>query len=207
MCASILEDDKSAQRNTIQKQISEILSDYELAPPEGMNSAHVGRWVGQFEVRDQLFILEQTLALLRNAYISRNDYVKKIDDILNSEKNRHIFSRAAFLKIQEANRGTSQSDLLELIQTQAETFGELNIATISRFSTSRRVSQFDEFIYFDDICFSGNKALKDIIWFAEHFNLRDVTIRVFFLGTHRYATYMLKKNLRKGLKAVTLHLL
>ncbi|MBN3238267.1 hypothetical protein DMB85_003770 [Pectobacterium aquaticum] len=160
-----------------------------------MNSAHVGRWIDQFEERDKLFILEQTLALLRNAYISRNDYVEIINSVLSSQRNRSIIPQSAFLNIQEANRGTSQRDLLALLETQAEGFEGLDIVTLSRTSTNQRVAEFNRFIYFDDVCFSGNKALNDITWFVEHFNLSNVTIHVCFLGTHRYATYMLETTL------------
>ncbi|WP_413741648.1 hypothetical protein ACL2XO_23690 [Sodalis sp. RH15] len=185
------------KKNAIKEQIAEILVDYELAPPGGMNTAHVGRWVEQFEESDQLFVLEQTLALLRNAYICRNDYLEKIDDILSVENNRRIILESAFFNIQEANRGTSQSDLLELLETQAEEFDGLDIVTLSRTSTCQRVTQFNKFIYFDDVCFSGSKALNDISWVVEHFDLSDVTIRVCFLGTHRYATYMLETTLAR----------
>lgn len=197
MCENPMDDNESEQKNAIQEQIAEILVGYELAPRRGMNSVHVGRWIEQFEESDKLFILEQTLALLRNAYINKNDYVEKINDILRSENNRPIIRESAFLNIQETNRGTSQIDLLELLETQAEGFEGLGIVTLSRNSKNQRVAQFNKFIYFDDVCFSGNKALSDITWFVEHFNLSNVTIRVWFLGTHRYATYMLETTLAK----------
>ncbi|WP_411749550.1 phosphoribosyltransferase-like protein, partial [Serratia marcescens] len=190
-----LGNNESEQEIAIQEQIAEILMDYELAPLGGMNSTHVGRWVEQFEESDKLFILEQTLALLRNAYISKNDYVEKINDILRRDYNCSIIRRSAFLSIQDANRGASQRDLLELLETQAEEFAELDIVILSRTSTNQQVEEFNEFIYFDDVCFSGSKALSDITWFVEHYNLSNVTIRVCFLGTHRYATYMLETNL------------
>lgn len=188
---------ESEQKKAIQEQIAEILVGYELAPHQGMNSAHVGRWVDQFEERDRLFILEQTLALLRNAYISKNDYEGIINAILRNEGDVSIIRHSAFLNIQEANRGSSQRDLLELLEIQAETFHEVDIVTLSRNVTSHRVAQFTSFIYFDDVCFSGTKALNDITWFVENFNLSNVTIHVFFLGTHTYATYMLETNLAR----------
>ncbi|CAI1951052.1 phosphoribosyltransferase-like protein [Serratia fonticola] len=197
MCRNPLEDNELVKKNVIKEQISEILSDYELAPPGGMNAAHVGRWVDQFEEGDQLFVLEQTLALLRNSYISRSDYLEEIYDILRNDNSRRIILESAFLNIQEVNRGTSQGDLLELLETKAGEFDRLGIVTLSRDSTIQRVTQFDKFIYFDDVCFSGTKALNDISWFVENFNLNDVTIRVFFLGTHRYATYMLYTTLTR----------
>lgn len=195
------------QKNAIQEQIAEILAGYELAPRGGMNSAHVGRWIEQFEERDKLFILEQTLALLRNAYISKDDYVEKINNILRTTSNKFIIRESAFLNIQEANRGTSQRDLLTLLETQASGFCELGIVVLSRDSTNQSVSQFNSFIYFDDVCFSGNKALSDITWFVEHFNLSNVTIRVCFLGTHRYATYMIETTLARRFQGRNITLL
>ncbi|MCR0999224.1 phosphoribosyltransferase-like protein [Serratia rubidaea] len=197
MCENPMDNNESEQKNAIQEQIAEILVDYELAPLGGMNSAHVGRWIEQFEERDKLFILEQTLALLRKAYISKNDYVEKINGILRSDYNCSIISQSAFLNIQEANRGTSQRDLLELLENQAEEFEELDVVILSRTSTKQQVKEFSRFIYFDDVCFSGNKAFNDITWFVEYFNLSHVAIHVCFLGTHRYATYMLETTLAR----------
>lgn len=197
MCESSMGNNESEQQNALQDQIAEILVDYELSPSEGMNSAHVGRWIAQFEERDQIFILEQTLELLRNSYISKKDYVEMIALILGNQRNRPIFSQSAFLDIQEANRGTSQRDLLELLETQAEELEGVDIVTLSRSSANQRVAEFNSFIYLDDVCFSGTKALNDITWFVENFNLSNVTIRVCFLGTHKYATYMLETTLAR----------
>ncbi|HDU2755077.1 TPA: hypothetical protein RFC47_005145, partial [Klebsiella pneumoniae] len=130
MCESSMGNNESEQQNALQDQIAEILVDYELSPSEGMNSAHVGRWIAQFEERDQIFILEQTLELLRNSYISKNDYVEMIALILGNQRNRPIFSQSAFLDIQEVNRGTSQRDLLELLETQAEELEGVDIVTL-----------------------------------------------------------------------------
>ncbi|EMP2043707.1 phosphoribosyltransferase-like protein [Proteus mirabilis] len=197
MCENPMDINESEQKNAIQEQIAEVLMDYELPPPGGMNSAHVGRWIEQFEERDRLFILKQTLALLRNAYISKSNYIDKINDILRYKKNFSIIRESAFLNIQEANRGTSQRDLLELLESQAEESEELDIVILSRTSTKQKVEEFNRFIYFDDVCFSGNKALNDITWFVEYFDLSNITILVCFLGTHRYATYMLKTTLER----------
>ncbi|MBU9852443.1 phosphoribosyltransferase-like protein [Rahnella aceris] len=197
MCERPLGNNELERSNEIKEQISEILRDYELAPIGGMNAAHVGRWVEQFDESDQLFILEQTLALLRNAYITRDDYLEIIDAILRNENNRRIILQSAFLNIQEVNRGTSQRELLETLENKAEEVNGLNINILSRDSTNQQVTQFNQFIYFDDVCFSGNKALNDISWFVENFDLRNVIIRVCFLGTHRYANYMLETTLTR----------
>lgn len=196
MCGNPLDNDE-LEKNVMKAQIAQILTDYELSPDEGMNTAHVGRWLEQFDAAEQSFILKQTLLLLQNSYISKAAYISKVNDILRNRNNRIIIRDSAFLNIQEVNRGASQKDLLEILEDQAEGIDGLDISTVSRDSTNNQVRQFNSYIYFDDVCFSGNKALNDVSWFVEHFDLRNITIFVAFLGTHKYATYMLETTLAR----------
>ena len=107
-------------------------------------------------------------------YFSENDYRRVISSIATDEQNESFFQTAAFLDIQ--NQGTSQSEFLDLLREDC--VEEFNVVT--RLSQRQRVSSFREFIYVDDVLFSGAKAINDLIWFIEHFKLQNITILVYF---------------------------
>ena len=55
-------------------QIAVKLNDYRYPPQGGMCIAHVNRWIGQFELNDRRFVLEETDRLLGIGYFSESDY-------------------------------------------------------------------------------------------------------------------------------------
>ncbi|WP_393947404.1 phosphoribosyltransferase-like protein [Kluyvera intermedia] len=172
-------------------QIAVKLNDYRYPPQGGMCIAHVNRWIGQFELNDRRFVLEETDRLLGIGYFSESDYRRVASSIATDEANESFFQTAAFLDIQ--NQGASQSEFLDLLQEDCEE--ELNVVT--RTSRRRRVSSFDDFIYVDDVSFSGAKAINDLTWFIENFDLQNINILVYFLGAHTYATWKIKDQLER----------
>lgn len=172
-------------------QIAVKLNDYRNPPQGGMSIHHVTRWIGQFELNDRRFVLEETDRLLGIGYFSERDYRRVVSSIATDEKNECSFQTAAFLDIQ--NQGASQSEFLGLLQEGCEV--QLHIVT--RKSQRQRVSSFDEFIYVDDVSFSGAKAINDLTWFTEHYDLQNINLLVYFLGAHTYATWKIKDQLER----------
>lgn len=172
-------------------QIATKLNDYRNPPQGGMSIDHVNRWINQFELTDRRFVLEETDRLMGIGYFSESDYRRVISSIANDEQNERFFQTAAFLDIQ--NQGTSQSEFLDLLREDC--VEEFNVVT--RLSQRQRVSSFREFIYLDDVSFSGAKAINDLTWFIEHFELQNITILVYFLGGHTYSAWKIKNQLER----------
>ncbi|HEJ9659993.1 TPA: hypothetical protein SMN37_000636 [Proteus mirabilis] len=172
-------------------QIAAKLNDYRYPPQGGMSLDHVDRWINQFELNDRRFILEETDRLMGIGYFSESDYRRVVSSIATDEQNESFFQTAAFLNIQ--NQGTSQSEFLDLLREYC--VEELNIVT--RMSQYQRVNSFCEFIYVDDVSFSGAKAINDLTWFIESFELQNITIFVYFLGGHTYSTWKIKDQLER----------
>ncbi|MEB8638629.1 hypothetical protein P2G74_01405 [Cronobacter muytjensii] len=178
--------------NKLKAKISETLADYRHAPKEGMTVRHVSRWIDQFPIEDRTFVLEETARLLEMGYFTKKQYEKCITELAENEKNEKYFERAAFLSIQED--GTSQSELIESLNTECTE----GIYTVSRHSSKARVDSFKEFIYFDDVCFSGRKVIDDLIWFVNDYDLREVEIFIYFLCSHTSAVWYVKETLKKS---------
>lgn len=175
----------------LMRQIAAKLNDYRNPPQCGMSLDHVNRWINQFELNDRRFVLEETDRLMGIGYFSEDDYRRVISSIATDDENESFFQTAAFLDIQ--NQGTSQSEFLDLLREYC--IGQFNV--ITRMSQQQRVSSFREFIYVDDVSFSGAKAINDLTWFIEHFGLQNITILVYFLGGHTYSTWKIKDQLEQ----------
>ena len=172
-------------------QIAAKLIDYRNPPQGGMTINHVNRWISQFELNDRRFVLEETDRLMGVGYFSESDYRRVVSGIATDEENESFFRTAAFLNIQ--NQGTSQLEFLHLLQQDCvEDFD-----VVTRMTQPSRVNSFREFIYVDDVSFSGSKAINDLSWFIEHFGLQNITIFVYFLGGHTYATWKIKDQLER----------
>lgn len=183
--------DNSITDQDLMGQIASKLTDYRYPPEDGMNIAHVSRWIQQFDPADRRFVLEETDRLIGLAYIRENDYRSSAYQTANDEELEEIFSDAAFLDIQV--QGSSQHEYLDLLQS----YRENNINIIYRDSDDQWVHSFREFVYFDDVSFSGARAINDLAWFIEYFNLRDIFIYISFMALHTYAEWKIKDQLER----------
>ncbi len=172
-------------------QIASKLSDYRYPPPAGMDVNHVNRWIQQFEPNDRRFVLEETDRLMGLGYFSERHYQKAANEEANDQENEQIFNDGAFLNIQL--QGSSQREYLNLIQSLRE--DAINV--ISRNTDVNWVHSFREFVYADDVSFSGAKAISDLTWFITHFELQNITIYVYFMGLHTFAEWKIKEQLER----------
>ncbi|MHA1009580.1 phosphoribosyltransferase-like protein [Enterobacter roggenkampii] len=186
MCLNVITDDD------LKISIAATLSDYRHVPPNGMNSEHVSRWVNQFPQADVRFILEETDRILKLGYIKREDYDRVIIENANAQENRELLETAAFLDIQD--EGFSQQEIIQGLYDHCPE--EINVVT--RRSSQRYVNSFDTFVYFDDVCFSGLKASEDLVWLIVNYNLQNVCIIVYFMGSHSSATWQIQQKIEKA---------
>lgn len=172
-------------------QIASKLYDYRNPPANGMDVEHVSRWIEQFEPGDRRFVLEETDRFMEIGYFSEQDYQRMASELADDEENERFFQNAAFLDIQI--QGSSQHEFMTLLHSEREE--EINL--VSRISTREWVNSFQEFIYIDDVSFSGAKAINDLGWFINNFNLRNITIYVYFFGYHTFAEWKIKDLLER----------
>lgn len=183
MCVNSITDEDLMGR------IASKLTDYRYPPQGGMNIAHVSRWIQQFDQADRRFVLEETDRLMGLGYIRESAYHNTACQTASEPGNEQVFSNAAFLDIQV--QGSSQHEYLDLLQSFRE--NDLNI--VNRNSDVHWVHSFHEFVYIDDVSFSGAKAITDLAWFIEHFNLNNINICISFIALHTFSEWKIKDQL------------
>lgn len=183
MSISLLTDDQ------VIKQIAEKLADYKHVPAMGMCSQHVKKWITQFHESDRRFILDETIRLLDIGYLSEDNYKHILKAIAESRANVPFFRESCFLNIQK--QGSSQSELIKSLSDLVSV--KFNVVT--RESEREYVRKFKSFVYIDDVSFSGNKAITDLAWLIDSYDLSNINVSVYFFASHTYADYHIKNRI------------
>ncbi|WP_297439227.1 hypothetical protein [uncultured Clostridium sp.] len=140
----------------IVKKLLKIIKDYEMPIGTQMNEKHIETWLSQFDEEDQDVILEEMINICKKFYFSRED-VKNILEYFFTDKEywetctRNKFKNMKFLNIQE--RGTSQEDLLEIVNEVLDEKYQLNIS---------ECNSKNFYVYIDDCIFTGSRLKWDI---------------------------------------------
>lgn len=171
------------------QQIASLLSDYIHIPKTGMDAAHVKKWVMQFGENDRSFILEQTRYLLSIGYQTKEAYKNRIRQIAHNPNNERFHKHSGFLSIQK--KGSSQREIIDGLYSEVGT----KFKIITRLSAYDEVRAYKSFVYIDDVSFSGEKAVSDLKWLINTYNLRDVNIQVYLFTAHTLSMYYIKNGI------------
>jgi hypothetical protein len=173
-----------AERQRLLSSIAETIADYREGEIALRNPGHVQRWVEQFDcgVRDAL--LEEMDHVLRRSYISRRGTLASLERLVERIRwlGRHrpdALRSLDFLKIQK--HGTSQRDLLQLLdEAWLEQYG---------FGMADCHSKNREFVYLDDVLFTGARLISDVEEWLAASDLSDATLHLVFLAVYSDGKY------------------
>ncbi|WP_029452577.1 phosphoribosyltransferase-like protein [Clostridium algidicarnis] len=145
------------KREYLIKSIFETIKDYKMPSESYMSCDHIERWVYQFEKDDQDIILQEMDGILKRFYLSREAVKERIKSVLTSnvifgDNPINRIRNTTFLSIQ--TRGSSQKDLLEIVDEVLEEEYNLSIESCS---------SEDFYFYIDDCIFTGNKFVYDLL--------------------------------------------
>lgn len=181
-----------SERQDLLKSIAKTMADYRVGEIVAPTPDHVDRWIRQFSVDIQLPLLKELDYVLNQTYFSK----KLVADFMTGlvAKNKlagsspcGYWKKAHFLNIQQ--NGHSQNELL--------TFFDDILKANCGFTTTQCGATGGDFIYLDDVIFSGNRVSSDLeLWIAEDAPT-EATIHVVALAIHTGGEYWAKKRLQK----------
>lgn len=184
------------QRNVFLKSIANTIQDYRGGSLPQPLTAHVERWVQQFDAAVQLPILQEIDHVLKNIYFSKEDVAKFLRGVmrtqdLTGDKPDKFWRSANFLDIQGG--GSSQTDMLALFSEQLEDEHGFGIDDCG---------QGDEvFIYLDDGIFTGNRVRRDLEgWICGHAPAQ-ATVHVICIALHRGGQFYANREVQKAIQA------
>lgn len=159
--------------------LAAIICNYRSGEIAPLTSAHVEKWVSQFDEQVQDSILEEMIYIFSKWYYTYEDIVNKflgkIPEILQKEYNfasvQETLGSVSFTKVQ--SEGQSQKKLIaELIQIIQKQYGINLVTNID--------SSISHYAYIDDGFYSGSRARKDLKKLACQLKAGD-TLDVFYI--------------------------
>lgn len=183
-------------RQALLDSIAHTIADYRLGEIPQPDAEHVQRWVEQFNPDSQIAILRETDYVLKNTYIRRESVEGFIRNLIVNAKlvgNDYckFWSEVGFLNIQQGGR--SQKEMLEIFSTELSKQCGFNVQAPSGYEK--------EFIYLDDIIFSGGRVWQDISKWIRETDSYDIKIHIITIGYHRYGQWYQDNRLQKLCKS------
>lgn len=184
------------QRNNLLASIANTIQDYkEGSIPQPM-TAHIERWVQQFDTAVQLPILQEIDHVLKKVYFSKEDVVKFLRVVMQAEKltgnNIEAFWRNAnFLDIQGG--GDSQTDMLALFSEQLENEYGFGIEGCGQGG--------EIFVYLDDGIFTGNRVRRDLENWILNQAPAQATLHVICIAQHSGGKYYADCKIQDAIRA------
>ncbi|SHG70040.1 hypothetical protein SAMN05443144_1476 [Fodinibius roseus] len=158
--------------NKIAQEIAQEISDYRKGSGINIDEQHVLDWVKQFDNYDQTFLLKELNHILPESYISRDEFVDGIGEILeylsdhyNYQSVDKFLGNICFLDCQANFK--SQSILLD----------HINDYLLSKFGFGIEDCGRDGikyWIYFDDILASGGTFRRDLGEKIDNFGIDEL---------------------------------
>jgi hypothetical protein len=176
-------------RAALLTSIASSIQTYRVGEIPVPTAAHVDRWVNQFDVNDQLPILEALDPLMQLCFITKQNVEDFLRNLLINEKlsgpNPAAFWQSVnFLKVQ--HNGNSQNEMLVLLERQLiASYG----ITLAQCGSANGV-----YIYLDDICCTGNRVTVDLETWITNSAPNGATVHVILLITHSSSSYYMREK-------------
>jgi hypothetical protein len=174
-----------------------IIADYragEIAPPD---SAHVQRWLNQFEEGVREPLLSEVNHVLGHTYLSKQKFESFLSNLIANEKltsgdPKKFWSGVKFLDIQ--SHGRSQHELLAMLAVPLKKETGLEPAQCGASPSC--------FVYLDDGLYSGNTILSSLRQWLKTDAPNKAVVHVIVVALHRYGQYWASTNLKKDAAAL-----
>lgn len=181
-------------------EIVDILKDYRRENLNffyrtDINSAHVKKWVEQFEIEDREFILSEFLHLLPKSYFSKDLTIQLLENVFNQiskhlkyENTKTFLEHVIFLDCQPNHK--SQNTFLEIVNKILKDKYDLGLQDCG----SKEIKYW---IYLDDILATGGTFREDIKKEINNYGISkfyssNIKIMGIFLAKHHWASRNLK---------------
>lgn len=179
------------EHNQLCEAISQIILGYADNCYGNNDAAHVNRWVEQFDECERQLVLEETLHVLQNQYITRDKFTELVSTVIDFDKihggnPRDFWQNASLLQIQL--NGNSQSELNDIFSNILQ--DKYQVGSIIN---NRSLNYF----YIDDFIFSGNRLYSDLSDWFERESPRDCKLNIVTLGYYTSGQYSTECRLKE----------
>lgn len=187
-----------SERNSLLESIADTIKDYRKGEILEPTPDHIDRWVKQFDSAVQAPILREMDHALKITYFPFEKVIRflkgvlKTEDLVGSDPSA-FWSSVEILDIQGG--GNSQRAMLTI-------FGQLLEQTYGiKVNDCGRKKQPTEFIYLDDVIFTGNRVRQDIEKWIKKNAPNKANIHVISIASHSGGQYYAEEKIKIGARA------
>ena len=182
------------ERAKLLESISNTVSDYQIGAKPAPE--HVNKWVNQFKSDEQIPLLREMDHVLKSTYFSKSNVTEFLEDRLTdseltSANPYEFWKNANFLNIQK--NGNSQHEMLKIFDECLKRKFSININACG--------SPAGDFIYLDDVIFSGYRVINDLKTWVENDAPAKAVARVIATIIHANGKWQIGNQLNKAIKA------
>lgn len=171
-------------------QIATIIADYANGEFGVYDQNHVCTWANQFDLSERQIVLEETLHILQNNYITSDNFIRFANDAidcsaLHGGDSAAFWANSSILDIQiDGNSQTELNDIFcNVLHGKLAVLGRINVRS-------------NTYLYIDDFIFSGNRLYRDIANWVELNNPLDCNVYFLTMGYYRYGEFDLNRRLQ-----------
>jgi len=184
-----------SKRDELLASIADIIKDYRAGEITKPTPAHVDRWVRQFGEDVQVPLLTEMEHLLKITYFTKqtisNFFANQIKHKkIAGEDFSAYWKGVNLLNIQE--HGHSQTEILTL-------FDE-SLKAQCGFGVADCCSKDGEFVYLDDVIFSGGRIGTDLKAWIQKDAPTKAKVHILVIGAHRLGEWQCVEGLKKSAK-------
>lgn len=177
------------------ESITNTIADYrqgELDPP---TPDHVDRWIKQFDLDAQLPMLKELDHVLQQTYFSRANVEEFLTNLITCKdlvgnNPLDFWKNTNFLDIQQ--NGSSQSEMLSIFKNILKDELQIDIDECG--------SENGDFIYLDDVTFSGNRVKYDLIKWIKTTAPQKTKVHVIAIATYSSSEYVFRVPIKKSIE-------
>lgn len=181
------------ERNDLLASIAHSIRTYregEIHPP---TPDHVDRWASQFSPAQQLPFLREFDHVIRHSFVEKSDVISFFDELLPHTdlvggNPAAYWAASNFLRIQQD--GQSQKHMTALLGERLKAKFNLDIAKCG--------SPNGDFIYLDDVLFSGNRVASDLEKWVANDAPQKAVLQIILIAFHTGGQYYLSSTRLKN---------
>ena len=183
-------------RKELLEAVVEQIADYregEIAP---MNAAHVERWVRQFPVDAQEPMLTELAHVFSKTYFTRKNVKQFLSAIVSNESltggdPAGFWKNVGILNIQTA--GNSQRDMLVVLDKALQKTCGIAVTQCGK-------APISEYVYIDDVLFSGGRIKYDITNWIRDAAPQKAKVHIVTIAYHRLGQWRTETDIKAAAK-------
>ncbi|MGI2116112.1 phosphoribosyltransferase-like protein [Shewanella frigidimarina] len=184
------------EKQLLLSSIATSISTYRFGEIPLPNVAHVEKWANQFSEENIIPFLREFSLLIKSSFIlesSMNEFLTKIIENEGLTKGNAVefWNKSNFLQIQK--KGQSQKEMLKLFGGYLKESYKINLSDCGSVS--------GDFIYLDDIIFTGQRVATDLEYWITHSAPNNSILHIIVIAYHTSGHYYLQETKLKSIIA------